>query len=175
MQRAIILLFKGAKMKRKLINECTLRFPALSRNEALSRSAAAAFAAQYDPVAADIASVKIAVSEAVTNVVVHAYTEQERAENAKAELTMRLYDDGFLRLIIRDKGRGIPDIEQAMKPEFTTAPKSEERSGLGFTVMSSFMDGVKVRSAVGKGTTVILDKQLCTYDKYADDDTGKNE
>lgn len=156
-------------MKRKLINECILRFPALSRNESLSRSASAAFAAQSDPVASDIAAVKIAVSEAVTNAVVHAYTDEDRAENAKVEMIMRLYEGGCLRIIIKDKGKGISDVEQAMKPEFTTAPASEERSGLGFTVMSSFMDSVKVRSAEGKGTTVTLEKQLSTYEK------GENE
>ena len=147
-------------MKRKLINECIMRFPAISRNESLSRSASAAFAAQSDPVAADIAAVKIAVSEAVTNAVVHAYPD----EAGSVEMIMRLYEGGFLRMIIKDKGKGISDVEQAMKPEFTTAPESEERSGLGFTVMSSFMDSVKVRSAEGKGTSVTLEKQLSTYE-----------
>ncbi|MCH5204583.1 MAG: anti-sigma F factor [Oscillospiraceae bacterium] len=147
-------------MKRKLINECIMRFPAISRNESLSRSASAAFAAQSDPVAADIAAVKIAVSEAVTNAVVHAYPD----EAGSVEMIMRLYEGGFLRIIIKDKGKGISDVEQAMKPEFTTAPESEERSGLGFTVMSSFMDSVKVRSAEGKGTSVTLEKQLSTYE-----------
>ncbi|MCH5195730.1 MAG: anti-sigma F factor [Oscillospiraceae bacterium] len=151
-------------MKRKLLNECTIRFPAFSRNESLSRSVSAAFAAQFDPTAADIAAVKIAVSEAVTNAVVHAYTDRDRAENARVEMIVRLYEGGFLRIIIKDKGRGISDVEQAMKPEFTTAPESEERSGLGFTVMSSFMDSIKVRSAVGRGTTVTLEKQLSTYE-----------
>lgn len=147
-------------MKRKLINECIMRFPAISRNESLSRSASAAFAAQSDPVAADIAAVKIAVSEAVTNAVVHAYPD----EAGSVEMIMRLYEGSFLRIIIKDKGKGISDVEQAMKPEFTTAPESEERSGLGFTVMSSFMDSVKVRSAEGKGTSVTLEKQLSTYE-----------
>lgn len=151
-------------MKRKLINECTLRFPALSRNESFSRSAAAAFAAQCDPMAADIAAVKIAVSEAVTNAVVHAYRDEEDADKRTVEMTLRLYSGGFLRIIIKDKGSGISDVEQAMKPEFTTAPESEERSGLGFTVMSSFMDSVKVRSAKGRGTSVTLEKQLTTYE-----------
>lgn len=158
-------------MKRKLLNECTLRFPALSRNESLSRSASAAFAAQYDPVAADIAAVKIAVSEAVTNAVVHAY----RDTSGVVEMIMRLYEGGLLRIIIRDKGKGIFDIEQAMKPEFTTAPESDERSGLGFTVMSSFMDKVKVRSAEGKGTSVTLEKQLSTYDQNINQNENKDE
>lgn len=152
------------KMKRKLLNECILRFPALSRNESLSRSAAAAFAAQCDPVAAEIAAVKIAVSEAVTNAVVHAYRDEKCAEKRTVEMILRLYGDKLLRIIIKDKGRGIADIDEAMKPEFTTAPESEERSGLGFTVMQSFMDSVKVRSSEGKGTTVTLEKQLSTYE-----------
>ena len=151
-------------MKRKLINECILRFPALSRNESLSRPAAAAFAAQCDPNAAEIAAVKIAVSEAVTNAVVHAYRDENRTETGTVEMILRLFEGRVLQIIIKDKGRGIPDIEQAMKPEYTTAPESEERSGLGFTVMQSFMDSVKVRSADGKGTTVTLEKQLSTYE-----------
>lgn len=151
-------------MKQKLLNECIMRFPALSRNESISRSAAAGFAAQTDPKASDIAAVKIAVSEAVTNAVVHAYRNESRAEKRVVEMTMRLYEGGLLKIIIKDRGSGIADIEQAMKPEFSTAPESEERSGLGFTVMSSFMDKVKVRSAVGKGTSVILEKQLSTYE-----------
>ncbi len=151
-------------MKRKLLNECVLRFPALSRNESISRSAAAAFAAQCDPAAADIAAVKIAVSEAVTNAVVHAYRDKPAEEKGIVEMTMRLYEGALLKIIIKDKGRGISDIDRAMKPEFTTAPENEERSGLGFTVMQSFMDSVKVRSTEGKGTSVTLEKQLSTYE-----------
>ena len=151
-------------MKQKLINECIMRFPALSRNESISRSAAAAFAAQCDPAASDIAAVKIAVSEAVTNAVVHAYRDENGAKIGAVEMTLRIYEGGILRIIIKDKGRGIADVEQAMKPEYTTAPESEERSGLGFTVMQSFMDSVKVRSAEGKGTSVTLEKQLSTYE-----------
>ncbi len=144
-------------MKRILINECRVKFPAISRNEGLSRSAAAAFALQCDPTVEEIAAVKTAVSEAVTNAIVHGY----RDGSGDVEMTMRLYSDGVLYIQVKDKGRGIPDIEKAMQPQFTTAPEDEERSGLGFTMMESFMDKVRVRSAVGRGTSVYLEKRIC--------------
>lgn len=144
-------------MKRIVINECRVKFPAISRNEGLSRSAAAAFALQCDPTVEEIAAVKTAVSEAVTNAIVHGY----RDGSGDVEMIMRLYSDGVLYIQVKDKGRGIPDIEKAMQPQFTTAPEDEERSGLGFTMMESFMDKVRVRSAVGKGTSVSLEKRIC--------------
>ena len=143
-------------MKRKLINECALRFPAISRNESLSRSAAAAFVLQLDPTVEETAAVKTAVSEAVTNAIVHGY----RDKKGTVEMTMRLYEGSLVQIIIKDKGCGIPDVKAALEPEFSTAPPEEERSGLGFTVMESFMDKVKVRSAEGKGTCVTLEKTL---------------
>ncbi len=143
-------------MKRLLLNECALRFPALSRNESLSRSAAAAFVLQCDPTVEETAAVKTAVSEAVTNAIVHGY----RDKNGIVEMILRLYEGNFLRIIIKDKGCGISDVLAAMQPEFSTAPPEEERSGLGFTVMESFMDKVKVRSAEGKGTSVTLEKTI---------------
>ncbi len=143
-------------MKRILINECRVKFPAISRNEGLSRSAAAAFALQCDPTVEEVAAVKTAVSEAVTNAIVHGY----RDGSGDVEMTMRLYSDGVLYIQVKDKGRGIPDIEKAMQPQFTTAPEDEERSGLGFTMMESFMDKVRVRSSVGKGTSVCLEKRI---------------
>lgn len=143
-------------MKRKVINECKLVFPAFSRNESLSRSAAAAFALQCDPEAAEIAAIKTAVSEAVTNAIVHGYRDSE----GNVEMNLRLYDDNVIYISVKDKGRGIPDVEQAMEPMYSTAPEDEERSGLGFTVMQTFMDRVRVRSEEGKGTVVILEKQL---------------
>lgn len=141
-------------MKRVLVNECKTRFPALSRNEGFSRSAAAAFALQCDPTVEEIAAVKTAVSEAVTNAIVHGY----RDTNGMVEMVMRLYNDNTLYIQIKDQGSGIADVEQAMQPMFTTAPAEEERSGLGFTVMESFMDKVKVHSAPGRGTNVIMEK-----------------
>ncbi len=143
-------------MKRILVNECRLKFPALSRNEGLSRSAAAAFALQCDPTVDEIAAVKTAVSEAVTNAIVHGY----RDSSGDIEMILRLYEGNILYIQIRDKGRGIPDIEQAMQPSFTTAPEDEERSGFGFTVMQSFMDKLSVRSELDKGTCVTMEKQL---------------
>ncbi len=143
-------------MKRTVINECRVRFPALSRNEGLSRSAAAAFALQCDPTVEEIAAVKTAVSEAVTNAIVHGYRDM----SGDVEMTMRLFSDSTLYIQIRDKGWGIADVEQAMEPTFTTAPEDEERSGLGFTVMASFMDKVRVRSEPGRGTTVVMEKKI---------------
>lgn len=143
-------------MKRSVINECRVRFPALSRNEGLSRSAAAAFALQCDPTVEEIAAIKTAVSEAVTNAIVHGY----RDGSGDVEMTMRLYSDGVLYIRVKDRGRGIPDVAAAMQPAFTTAPEDEERSGLGFTMMESFMDKVRVRSAVGSGTSVYLEKRI---------------
>ncbi len=143
-------------MKRTLINECRVRFPALSRNEGLSRSAAAAFALQCDPTVEEIAAVKTAVSEAVTNAIVHGY----RDTSGDVEMTMRLFSENILYIQIRDKGCGIADVKQAMEPTFTTAPEDEERSGLGFTVMESFMDKVRVRSAEGRGTCVVMEKKI---------------
>ena len=140
--------------KRNIINECRVKFPAISRNESLSRSAAAAFALQCDPTVEEIAAVKTAVSEAVTNAIVHGY----RNTNGDVEMLMRLYSDNTLYIQIKDKGAGIPDVAEAMQPTFTTAPADEERSGLGFTMMESFMDKVKVRSEVGRGTVVSLEK-----------------
>lgn len=143
-------------MKKLLINECSLRFPAISRNESLSRSAAAAFALQCDPTVEETAAVKTAVSEAVTNAIVHGY----RDKKGDVEMILRLFEGNLLRIIIKDKGCGIRDVAAAMQPEYSTAPPEEERSGLGFTVMESFMDSVKVRSAEGRGTTVTLEKTI---------------
>lgn len=141
---------------RKLINECKLKFPALSRNEGMSRSAAAAFALQCDPTVEEMAAIKTAVSEAVTNAIVHGY----RNTCGTVEMHIKLFEGGVLYIQIKDKGCGISDVEAAMQPMFTTAPADEERSGLGFTVMESFMDKVRVRSAEGSGTTVTLEKKI---------------
>ena len=142
--------------KRKLINECKVHFPALSRNESLSRSAAAAFALQCDPTVEEMSAIKTAVSEAVTNAIVHGYRDTEGV----VEMRMKLFDDNVLYIQIKDKGRGIPDVKKAMQPMFSTAPADEERSGLGFTVMESFMDKVSVRSSEGRGTVVTLEKKI---------------
>lgn len=142
-------------MKRELINEVKLTFQSRSVNEGFARSAVGAFAAQLDPTVEELAEIKTAVSEAVTNAIVHGY----RNSMGLVELTLRQYTEGLIYISVRDRGAGIEDIKQAMEPLFTTAP-DEERSGLGFSVMQSFMDKVRVKSASGKGTTVILEKSI---------------
>lgn len=138
------------------INRFTMRFPSKSANEAFARSAAAAFASQLDPTLDEIGDIKTAVSEAVTNAIVHGY----RDAIGDITMTLKLFDDSVLEIVISDKGTGIPDIEQAMTPLFTTG--GAERSGMGFTIMDSFMDGLKVRSKEGRGTTVTMRKRLNT-------------
>ncbi len=138
----------------KALNTVKITFPSRSVNEGFARSALSAFAAQADPTLDELADVKTAVSEAVTNCIVHAY------ENTIGPITLTaaLYEDGTLRVAVADKGCGIPDVSKAMEPLFTTG--GAERAGLGFAVMESFMDSVKVRSAPGKGTRVTLSKRL---------------
>ena len=137
-----------------IINNMKLSFISKSVNESFARSAVAAFLLPLDPTVAEIADIKTAVSEAVTNAIVHAYPEQF----GTVYIDMRLTDTGRAIIKIRDKGIGIPDIEKAMEPLYTTS--TDERAGLGFAVMQSFTDRVKVRSTVGKGTTVTLEKNI---------------
>jgi len=125
-----------------------------SANESFARVTVAAFAAQTDPTIDELTDIKTAVSEAVTNCIVHGYKEAI----GRIYIEARLYEMGRLCIKIRDTGCGIPDIAQAMEPLFTTG--GEERGGLGFTVMESFMDKVKVRSKPGKGTTVVMEKTI---------------
>jgi len=138
----------------KAENYVTLEFPSASANEGFARAAAACFAAQLDPTLEELNDVKTAVSEAVTNAIVHAYPDTL----GKIVLKLRLREDHSLEVVVRDWGVGIADVEQARTPLFTTG--SEERSGMGFTIMESFMDSVKVRSAPGKGTTVTLRRRI---------------
>ena len=140
----------------KALNTVKITFPSRSVNEGFARSALSAFAAQADPTLDELADVKTAVSEAVTNCIVHAYANTI----GPITLTPALYEDGTLRVAVADKGCGIPDVSKAMEPLFTTG--GAERAGLGFAVMESFMDSVKVRSAPGKGTRVTLSKRLGT-------------
>ena len=140
----------------KALNTVKIKFPSRSVNEGFARSALSAFAAQADPTLDELADVKTAVSEAVTNCIVHAYANTI----GPITLTAALYEDGTLRVAVADKGCGIPDVSKAMEPLFTTG--GAERAGLGFAVMESFMDSVKVRSAPGKGTRVTLSKRLGT-------------
>ncbi len=139
----------------KAINQIRLAFPSRSANEGFARVAAAAFAAQLDPTVEEISEIKTAVSEAVTNCIVHGYGDKLGI----ITLSGRLYEDGRLILTIKDKGKGIENVEQAMEPLFTTG-NTEERSGMGFTIMETFMDKVRVRSKPGAGTTVTFTKQI---------------
>lgn len=141
-------------MKTKAINEVTLQFPSRSANEGFARSAAACFAAQMDPTLNELEDIKTAVSEAVTNAIVHAYPE----DIGQVQMKLRICPDHVLEITVRDHGRGIPDVEKARQPMFTTG--GEERSGMGFTIMESFMDRLTVRSQPGRGTTVVMRKRL---------------
>ena len=138
----------------KPINEMKVAFLSRSANEGFARAAVAAFAAQLDPAVDELADLRTAVSEAVTNAIVHGYPDHLGV----VTLTVRLYENGKIQVQVKDKGRGIPDVAKAMEPLYTTG--GEERSGLGFSVMESFTDRVRVRSAVGKGTTVTLEKYI---------------
>ena len=142
-------------MKRSIVNQIKLNLPSLSQNESFARSVAASFASQCDPTVQEIGEIKTAVSEAVTNAIVHGY----RGTTGDILITLRLYSDNTLYISIKDKGTGIDDINRAMTPMFTTAP-DEERSGLGFSVMESFTDKLHVKSTLGKGTTVTMEKRL---------------
>ncbi len=146
-----------ARKKAKVINEIKVSFPSLSENERFSRLVVSGFASQLDPQVDEISDIKTAVSEAVTNSIVHAY----KNEIGKIELVARIYDDNEIYIKIKDHGCGIPDVKKAMEPLFTTSPE-EERAGLGFAVMESFMDKLRVISKEGKGTSVILTKKLRT-------------
>ena len=136
-------------------NEMNLCFESKSSNESFARATVAAFITQLDPTISELSDIKTAVSEAVTNCVVHAYKDTI----GKIYITARIFDGGLITIKIRDTGCGIPDIKKAMEPLFTTS-ENDERAGLGFAVMQSFMDNVKVKSSVGKGTTVTFTKKL---------------
>ncbi len=131
------------------------KFPAISRNEATARALCAAFMLSLDPTVSELADLKCAVSEAVTNCIVHAYGDNGGTVFMKLEST----EGREVKIEIRDKGRGIPDIEKAMEPLFTTNTDGE-RSGMGFTVMQTFCDRVRVKSTPGRGTKVVLYKKL---------------
>ena len=139
----------------KSVNEMKLSFPSKSCNEAFARSAVAAIIMNLDPTVNELSDLKTAVSEAVTNSIVHGY----RRQSGVIYISGRILENGRVTVKIRDKGCGIADVEQAMQPLFTTAA-DEERAGLGFAVMQSFCDKVRVTSTVGKGTTVTLEKLI---------------
>ena len=138
----------------KFSNYMILEFPSKSTNQAFARSAVACFAAQLDPTLEELGDIRTAVSEAVTNCIVHAYPE----ELGTIILRCRILKDNTLDIVVKDKGVGIADIEQARRPSYTTG--GSERSGMGFTIMESFMSSLEISSCPGKGTTVHMRRKL---------------
>ena len=141
-------------LKKDRLNEVTLRFPSRSANESFARSAAAAFLAQLDPTVEQVYDIKTAVSEAVTNAIVHGY----RDRLGTITMTVRIYAPATAEIIISDKGCGIADVQKAREPLFTTG--GADRSGMGFTIMESFMTDLEITSKAGKGTTVHMRRKL---------------
>ena len=139
------------------LNRIQIKLPALSVNESMARAAVAAFVSQLDPGVTEIADIKCAVSEAVTNAIVHGY--RDVPETGSIAITVSILSGRAVKIEIKDKGCGILDVGQARQPLYTT-DAAGERSGMGFTVMESFTDALKVTSKVGKGTTVTMWKRL---------------
>ncbi len=142
----------------EVINEIRFSMPSHSVNESAARAVVSSFLIQADPTVEELSDIRTAVSEAVTNSVVHAY----RGTTGTIELTVKLLRGREIYIKVRDRGCGIADVKQAMEPLFTTAPE-EERSGIGFSVMESFTDKLSVKSIPGKGTTVIMRKRLSEH------------
>ena len=138
----------------KFENYMILEFPSRSANEAFARSAVACFASQLDPTLEELGDIRTAVSEAVTNCIVHAYPENLGV----ITLRCRILKDNILDIVVKDQGVGISDIEQARRPMFTTG--GMDRSGMGFTIMESFMTSFEIKSAPGKGTTVHMRRRI---------------
>lgn len=166
--------------RKHIINQMKTEFRAISENERLSRAMICAMIAQMDVTVEELADVRCAISEAVTNAVVHAYaggaypggaykgstSKGGSSDRNTVYIMISLYDDRSCKIIIRDKGCGIPDIRRAMEPLYTT-DDTGERSGMGFAIMQSFMDNVKVKSAHGKGTTVEMRKKFASVSAAA--------
>ena len=146
---------KKNEMKGKAINTMKLTLPSYSVNEGIARGAVAAFCAQLDPTVNELGDIKCALSEAVTNCIVHAY----RNEIGQIYITVDLLEGNVIRIKVKDRGCGIPDVKCARAPLYTT-DKAGERSGMGFTVMESFTDRLRVSSKEGVGTSVILYKRI---------------
>ncbi len=148
----------------EFINEMKLCFQARSENESFARVAVAGFLTYLNPTIEEIEDIKTAVSEAVTNAIIHGYEEKETSD---VYVSCMLYRDGgehILQVVVEDTGKGIADIERAMEPMFTTRPELE-RAGMGFSFMSAFMDEVQVESEVMKGTTVTMTRRLCRLEE----------
>lgn len=144
---------------KKMMNYIQMEFPSRSSNEGFARVAVACFASQMDPTLNELEDIKTAISEAVTNAIVHAYPDTI----GKVSLKAKICEGNVLELVIKDSGRGIPDVDKARQPMFTTG--GEERSGMGFTIMESFMDALVIRSQPGRGTSVTMRKKLASRAK----------
>ena len=140
-----------------IINEMKLRLPAISINESVCRSAISAFVAELDPTVEELGDIRLATSEAVTNCIVHAYRDLPEGEAGNIYISVRLYSTREVSIEISDNGCGIENVEEAMRPMFTTGD-GNERCGMGFLVMESFTDSLSVKSKLGKGTTVLMRK-----------------
>ena len=149
-------------------NEMKLEFASKSSNEAFSRIAVAAFASQLDPTIEELADIKTAVSEAVTNSIIHGYENKEGVVKIEARIK-----DNYIEIEISDTGKGIEDIDLARRPLYTSKPNLE-RSGMGFTIMESFMDDTKIESVVGLGTKITMRKYINKGEKEEEKEIGKN-
>ncbi len=145
---------------KRIINEAKIRLEARSANESVARSMVSVFFAELNPTVEEICDLRAAVSEAVTNSIVHAYKDSSDKDRKYIYISVRLYDNREISVEISDTGCGIADVEQAMTPSFTSGKEEEERCGMGFLVMQSFTDYLSVKSKVGKGTTVLMKKTL---------------
>ncbi|MBQ6262465.1 MAG: anti-sigma F factor [Clostridia bacterium] len=141
--------------KKNRINELKVTLPSFSVNESAARAVVSAFVAQLNPTFDELSDIKCAVSEAVTNSIVHGYRDMI----GPVSIGVKLYDDRSVRIEVKDRGRGIEDVEVALQPLFTTDPDGE-RSGMGFTLIENFMDTLSVRSSPGKGTKVVMKRKL---------------
>lgn len=144
---------------KRIINEMKLRLPAISVNEGVARSVISAFAAELNPKIEELADIRCAVSEAVTNAIVHAYRDRDERQGAYIYISARLYETREFTVEVSDSGCGIADVRQAMQKGYTSGTEGE-RSGMGFLVMESFMDFLSVKSKPGKGTRVLMRKIL---------------
>lgn len=144
---------------KKIINEMKLRLPAKSVNEGVCRAVISAFSAELNPTVEELGDLRCAVSEAVTNSIVHGYRNAENPDSSYIYISVRLYDNREITVEISDNGCGIEDVERAMTPMYTTGERGE-RCGMGFLVMKSFTDTLTVKSKVGKGTVVLMRKIL---------------
>lgn len=159
---------EGINRKQRLKNKMQISFDAISVNEAFARITVAAFIAPLNPTLEELSDIKTAVSEAVTNAIIHGYENTEPAERMQVCMECVITED-VLQVTVRDEGCGIENIEQAMQPLFTTKPELD-RSGMGFAFMEAFMDDLEVESIPGAGTTVIMKKKLGTSSWFLDED-----